>query len=343
MKRFAALALAAALGLSLAGCAGSGTLKSMKWAIEPAGEFEAVEPVADTATVAAGMVSRRPGEGGYYLAQTPAGWGVLNVASGDVAASAAFVAQPVRCGMGHLYDAGLYEGERWYDWDTLEELDRQLEAIGTSFRMEVGHGGGSNRFLADGAGTVSAVSFGEASMNIRPLSEIEGLPGLIPVQQGALRADWTGEDLAGWSDFVLEHDGRFAVASSDGTLLTDFVYEAACMGTDEAIAVCKEGRWGYVDASGSEIVPCQYDAFWGVVWEWNAAAGKQEPVSGVYPAPFTEGCAVVKQEGVTGVLKADGSWLLKPGEVEDAAPAFGGLLWVKTGSKWGALKLPEGG
>lgn len=155
MKRLAALALAAVLGLSLSGC-GAGTLRSMKWAIEPAGEFEAVEPVADTATVAAGMVSRRPGEAGYYLAQSPAGWGVLNAASGDVAASAAFVTQPIRCGAGHLYDQGLYEGERWYDWETLEDLDAQLESIGTSYRMEVGHGGGSNRFLADEAGAVSA-------------------------------------------------------------------------------------------------------------------------------------------------------------------------------------------
>ena len=337
-KRFAALALTAALAVNLAGCGGG--FKGMEWAIEPTYEFEAVEPVADTATVAAGMVSARPGEAGYYLAKTAAGWGVLNAADGTLAADGAFVTQPARCGMGHLYDPGLAEADKWYNWEQTQALDAQLEAIGTSFRMEVGHGGGSNRFLADGAGTVSAVSFGEASMNIRPLSEIEGLPGLIPVQQGALRADWTGEDLAGWSDFVLEHDGRFAVGSSDGTLLTDFVYEAACMGTDEAIAVCKEGRWGYVDASGSEIVPCQYDAFWGVVWEWNAAAGKQEPVTGVYPAPFTEGCAVVKQEGVTGVVKADGSWLLKPGAVEDAAPAYGGLLWVKTGGRWGALELP---
>lgn len=341
MKRFAALALAAVMAAGLAGCGSSGTLKSMEWAIEPAGEFEAVEPVADTATVAAGMVSNRPGEAGYYLAKTAAGWGVLNAASGDVAASAAFVAQPVRCGAGHLYDAGLYEGERWYDWETLEELDAQLEGIGTNYRMEVGHGGGSNRFLADGAGAVSAVSFGEASMNQRPLAEIEGLPGLIPVQQGTLRSDWTGEDPATWEDFILEHDGLFAVATSEGRLLTDFVYEAACMGTDEAIAVCKEGKWGYVDTAGKEIVPCEYDAFWGVRWAWNSETEKNEPTTGIYPAPFTEGCVVVKQNGQTGVLKADGSWLLKMGEAEDAAPAFGGLLWVKTEGKWGAVKLPS--
>ena len=112
------------------------------------------------------------------------------------------------------------------------------------------------------------------------------------------------------------------------------------MGTDEAIAVCKEGKWGYVDTAGREIIPCEYDAFWGVRWEWNEASGKSEPVTGIYPAPFTEGCVVVKRDGQTGVLKADGSWLLKPGQVEDAAPAFGGLLWVKTEGKWGAVELP---
>lgn len=55
-------------------------------------------------------------------------------------------------------------------------------------------------------------------------------------------------------------------------------------------------------------------------WDWNSETEKNEPTTGIYPAPFTEGCVVVKQNGVTGVLKADGSWLLKPGQVEDAAP-----------------------
>ena len=113
------------------------------------------------------------------------------------------------------------------------------------------------------------------------------------------------------------------------------------MGTDEAIAVCKEGKWGYVDTAGKEIVPCEYEPFWGVSWGWNEETGEQQvDARGVYPAPFTQDCVVVKQDGQTGVLKADGSWLLKMGEAEDAAPAFEGLLWVKTGGKWGAVKLP---
>ena len=315
------------------------TLGGMEWAIQPAWEFEAVEPVADTATLDAGVVSDRPGEAGYYLAKTAAGWGVLNTADGTLAAEGAFATQPTRCSKGHLYDPGLSDAGREYSPEEIQALDAALEAIGTSYRMEVGHGGGACFLLANEAGAVSAVHFSEVGMSLRPLDQEEGLPGLVPLQQGALRDDWAGAEPVSRSDFVLEHEGRFAVASSDGRLLTDFVYENACMGTSEAIAVCREGRWGYVDASGSEIIPCEYDPFWGVAWQWDQETGMSEPVAGVYPAPFTEGCVVVKQGGRTGVLRADGSWLLEMGAAEDAAPAWGGLLWVKAGGRWGALKL----
>lgn len=336
-KRFAALALTAALAAGLTGCGGAGTRKGMEWAIEPTYEFEAVEPVADMALMTPYTVTRQPGETGYYLVRTGEGWGVLNVLTGETAAVGAFVRQPMACGMGHLYDPDS-ASLQWEDKEAYDRFNAELEAIGTSFRLEVGHGGGSVFFLADEAGQVSATSNSEVGTGHPALSSLKNLPGLLPVRQG--RAVPTDD---GWDEIVIERDGLYAVAASDGTLLTDFVYEAACMAADEAIAVCKEGKWGYVDAAGSEIIPCEYDAFWGVRWEWNAATGKEEPVTGVYPAPFTEGCAVVKQGGKTGVLKADGSWLLEMGEVEDAAPAYGGLLWVKTGGKWGALRLPAAG
>lgn len=334
MKRFAALALAAALAAGLAGCGGSGTLKSMDWAIEPAYEFEAVEPVADTGLMTPWTVSTRAGEAGYYLAKTAGGWAVLNALTGDTAAAGAFLNRPTGCGDGHLYDPESPSWQ-WEDPAKYDQFNAELEAIGTSYRLEVGHGGSSVIFLADEAGTITATASSDMGTDHPELSSLKDLPGLVPVRQG--RAVPTDD---GWDEIIFERDGLWAVASSDGRLLTDFVYEYACMATDEAVAVCKEGKWGYVDAEGKEIVPCEYEAFWGKKQQKNEAAGEFEWVEGVWPAPFTEGCVVVKQNGQTGVLNADGSWLLKMGEVEDAAPAFGGLLWVKTEGKWGALKLP---
>ena len=332
-KRFAALA--AALALALTGCGGAGTLKSMEWAIEPAYEFEAVEPVADPDSTTPPTVARKPGEAGYYLVRTGEGWGVLDVRTGNTAAEGAFEEPPSRCGLGHLFDPGS-ASLQWEDKAAYDRFNDELEALGTSYRLEVGHGGGTDYFLADETGAVTAVGVSENGFNVRPVAEVEGLPGLIPVRRGAVVPT---DD--GWEKIVWDEGERFAAATSHGELLTDFVYENACMGTDEAIAVCKEGKWGYVDTAGKEIVPCEYEPFWGVSWGWNEETGEQQvDARGVYPAPFTQGCVVVKQNGQTGVLKADGSWLLKMGEAEDAAPAFGGLLWVKTEGKWGAVKLP---
>ena len=339
MKRLAALALAAVLGLSLSGC-GAGTLRSMEWAIQPAYEFEAVEPVADTALMSPYTVTRQEGETGYYLVKAGAGWGVLDTRTGRVAAAGAFSQPPTVCGLGHLYtpdSANL----QWEDRDAYDRFNAELEALGTSYRLETGHGGGTTWFLADEAGKVTALGVSENGFNPRPVTELEDLPALLPVRRGGVVDNGDGGRME------IGGDGLYAVASSDGTLLTDFVYDDACMATDEAIAVCKEGKWGYVDTAGREIVPCRYDPFLGVEWEWDDAAGEYGgyvvAAAGIWPAPFTGGCAVVKQNGVTGVLKADGSWLLEPGQVEDAAPAFGGLLWAKTGGKWGAVKLPEAG
>lgn len=331
-RRFAALA--AALALALTGCGGAGTLKSMEWAIGPAYEFEAVEPVADTALMSPYTVTRQPGETGYYLVRMGGGWGVLEVDSGKTAAVGAFSQPPTVCGLGHLYtpdSANL----QWEDKAAYDRFNAELETLGTSYRLETGHGGGTTYFLADEAGAVTALSVSENGFNSRPLTELEDLPALLPVRRGRVVDNGDGGRME------IEND-LYAVAAADGALLTDFVYENACMATDEAIAVCKEGKWGYLDASGREIVPCEYEPFWGVTWEWSEEKGEQQvAAAGVWPAPFTGGCAVVKQNGATGVVKADGSWLLKPGEVEDAAPAFGGLLWVKTEGKWGAVKLPE--
>ena len=328
------LALAAALALALGGCGGAGTLKSMEWAIQPAYEFEAVEPVADTALMSPYTVTRQPGETGYYLVKTGEGWGVLEVSSGETAAVGAFSQPPTICGLGHLYspaDASL----QWEDKAAYDRFNAELEALGTSYRLETGHGGGTTYFLADEAGAVTALSVSENGFNPRPLAELEDLPALLPVRRGGVVDDGDGGRME------IKNGGLYAVATSDGALLTDFVYENACMATDEAIAVCEEGKWGYLDASGREIIPCEYDPFWGVAWEWSEETGEQQvAATGVWPAPFTEGCVVVKKDGATGVLKADGSWLLKPGEAEHAAPAFGGLLWVRTGGKWGAVELP---
>lgn len=335
-RRSGPAAMALCLALGLTGCGGG--LQSMEWAIEPTYGFEAVEPVADFASLAEGGLCSGPGEAGYYLVKTAGGWGVLDTATGQTAAEGVFYAPPSRCHLGELYDPSLYEEGRRLTNEEYQQADQELEALGTSFRMESGHGGVTERYLQNPEdGQVYQTRGGDTQPLSVPVRQGENVyPGLLPVQRGQ------------WEENEIMWDGRqlypqpgslYAVATPQGELLTGFVYEAACMGTGEMIAVRQNGKWGYVNGEGRLVIPCEYEAFWGARWQWSEAEGRSVCRTGVYPAPATGGCVVLRQNGRTGVAKTDGSWLLEPGEVEDAAPAANGLLWVKTNGKWGALTL----
>ena len=332
----AALLLAASL---LAGCGGKeGALDGFVWAIEPRYEFERVEPVLDADPMEAGTAGTAPGEAGYYLAKTGSGWAVLDTADGGLALEGAFPHQPYRCGMGHLYGP-----DAQYSGEQEKEYNAQLAALGSTFRMEVGHGGRSREyFWAPGKEAVYEACMVEGSFLWTALAELSPpVQTLLPVRRGALRADFPWHDPPTWEDMELEENGLYAVASPAGGLLTDFVYENAGMAGPELIAVQRGGKWGYVNGEGREVIPCEYEGFWGPRWQWSEAAGGLVCEEANYPAPCTGGCVVVKKNGETGVLRADGSVLLAFGQVEDAAPAQGGLLWVKTEGRWGALRLPE--
>lgn len=338
VKRFAAAALTLALCAAFSACGQKqGTLASFEWAIEPQYEFEKVEPVLDSAAMLEGTVCAAPGEAGYYLAQTARGWGVLDTATGRLAAEGAFPQQPYRCGMGHLHgqDTGnAYEREQKYN--------AQLAALGSTFEIGGGHCETicSYRLEPESGEVFFVQSNGVGGgADICPVAKAQnGFDGLLAVTQG----EWHDDEMNGGSFLGKKPGSLYAVASKTGELLTGFVYDAAGMAGPELIAVQKDGRWGYVNGEGKEVVPCGYEGFWGAAGAWDGAAETYVYGPANYPAPCTEGCVVVKKDGETGVLRADGSVLLAFGEVEDAAPAQGGLLWVKTGGRWGALRLPAG-
>ncbi len=97
-------------------------------------------------------------------------------------------------------------------------------------------------------------------------------------------------DAAGW--FFAEalapvsFDGRWAYTDRSGNLVTAAVYEpiwhsggegetaeyAACLQNGYA-AICRDGKWGLLDATGAEVIPCEYP---GVAWEGTTLWVKAE-------------------------------------------------------------------
>ena len=90
-----------------------------------------------------------------------------------------------------------------------------------------------------------------------------------------------GEELA-----PVSFNGQWAYTDRQGNLVTEAVYEpvwhnggesnppeyAACLQNGYA-AVCRDGQWGLLDATGTEVVPCTYP---GIAWEGTVLWVKTE-------------------------------------------------------------------
>ena len=66
--------------------------------------------------------------------------------------------------------------------------------------------------------------------------------------------------VSGTRDSYTFENAWYAVAGSSGPV-TDFIYEdAAAVSREGMIAVCRSGKWGFCDVSGSEVIPCEYES-----------------------------------------------------------------------------------
>lgn len=126
-------------------------------------------------------------------------------------------------------------------------------------------------------------------------------------------------------------DTVFAFVSPDGTLLTDFVYENTVDYSCGIAAAELNGKWGYLDETGTPITDFVYDGIW-----QNASYPDR-----LQAFPCTCDTMVVSQNGQMGLLYRDGSVLLDFGEFEDLAPAYNDQLWAMVDGAWGLLDLKD--
>lgn len=134
-------------------------------------------------------------------------------------------------------------------------------------------------------------------------------------------------------DYSLEN-AVYGLAGSEG-LCTDFIYEnTGKVSRDGMIAVCRDGKWGFCNSSGDEIVPCEYD---GTAYISADSSDKVSYVNGA-PYDYSEGFAALKKDGVWGFLDKSGN-IAVPFVFEEARPVYGEKAWVKYQGKWGIISI----
>lgn len=137
---------------------------------------------------------------------------------------------------------------------------------------------------------------------------------------------------AGWVVTQIEYD---CATAWDGYVLTDGTrpvsdtrYEAAGAFSSGLIPMCQGGKWGYLNAQGTTVLPFEFDACW--------ADGS---MTGPLPYAATEGCVVVCRDGQYALYDVTGNCLIDFGQYEALRPVHNGKLWAQQNGKWGVLEL----
>lgn len=119
-----------------------------------------------------------------------------------------------------------------------------------------------------------------------------------------------------------------------GEIKTDIVYEECGPSRDGLMAVCVNGKWGYVNEDGKEIIPPEYDPSW--ILKDSDTENKRE-----YCYAASGGFVVLKKDGQWELKYTDGTAALPAGIFEEIRPVYDGKCWVKKNGKWGVIQVTE--
>lgn len=326
-----AVCRAAAAGLLLASLAGCGAGQgSYEWAVEPTLQADKIEPLAISG---GGILEGSLPEDAALLAlcavQQGNLWGLVNGTTGEWVVAPRFSQAPALCPDGHLLATGT-DGGLLSD----PELDRQLAAYHPELRTEPGHGDLGVEYVWDEeAGTVRRHSWNESGAQ-SPVPEPEKTGELLPVRKGV----WEYNQLEGAQVMRAEQKSLYAVATADGKLLTDFVYEQARPGSGGLIAVEQKGKWGYLNDQAELVIPCKYDGVWGQATDRDTQGNESAVWQRIWPAPCLEAGVVVRKGGEYALLSREGKQLIGFGAYQALVPAPDGLVWARQGGLWGLLR-----
>jgi len=123
------------------------------------------------------------------------------------------------------------------------------------------------------------------------------------------KTDYSGEY------FKIVRGGKYALFNNEGVQLTRGLYENNTYPSEGYIATIKNGRWGYLDRAGNEVIDFRYKR----------------------ASPFKEGLAIVYvSQNKMGFIDKNGTMVIPP-KFEFARPFSEGVAAVQKDGKWGFI------
>ena len=142
------------------------------------------------------------------------------------------------------------------------------------------------------------------------------------------------------STLELNNVGKYGIANSNG-LVVDCIYDDACMNIgSNIIALEKNGKWGYFNKDGTQIINFVCEPFESKILDvmWLHTYDNENIQ---YPYLNSCGYIPVKINGQCGYYDTQGNEVIPFGTFEEVRPVHNCLAWVKKDGKWGVIKLVE--
>lgn len=134
----------------------------------------------------------------------------------------------------------------------------------------------------------------------------------------------------------------FILLDASGNRMNDTVYEDALPFCEGVAAVKQNGKWGYIDETGTPVTEFCYEPLLYAedFLEQPTEDGVYSEMKRICPYSANEGMIPVKKDGMCGVIDTQGNEIV-PLMFEDITSVHDGAVWAKENGKWGLLNLTE--
>lgn len=297
------------------------------WAREPYLDCEEIEPLFMGILIddmIPGLYQQIDTYSNYIITSNGGNWNVYAVMNGQYIVENQNTDPPTVCGI----CKGLFSRDEERSESELTDINNAITAMGAPFHIgNHPHGAAGSFYVYSPLENTVYLTYSQPG----PL-ESES----VAAEQDTLLGVQTGNsvdesDDGGGIAWEPSYGTPYAVATRTGVLVTDFIYQKVAMPTKNLIAVQNSsGYWGYVDASGTEVIPCEYQP----VLHYG-----QKELS--CPAPELYGNVVLRNKDNQYLVKdISGNTVIEPGSYEKLAPALQqDCVWAKQNGKWGLLKI----
>ena len=112
----------------------------------------------------------------------------------------------------------------------------------------------------------------------------------------------------------VKKDGKWGYINTKGEQIVECEFDDFYDFKEGFASVKKDGKWGYINTKGEQIVECKFDSV----------------------GNFNEGFAAVKKDGKWGYINTKGEQIVEC-KFDYACNFYEGLAWVKKDRKWGYI------